>query len=144
MNTFFTAWVLLAFLFLFFEMGNPGLFYFLSFSFGALAAALSSLATSAIALQIIVFLAGTCLAIVVLKWWVARKSSKYHGHEKSNIYALKGKRALVLKTITPDEPGTVKVGSESWMARSAHTIAAGNYVTIVDVRGAHLVVEEVL
>jgi membrane protein implicated in regulation of membrane protease activity len=143
MNTFFTAWILLALLFLFFEMGSPGLFYFLSFSFGALAAAVSSLAVGAVTSQILIFLAGTCIALLVLKWWVARKSNKNHSHDKSNIYALKGKRAVVLKDITPDASGTVKIGGESWMARSAHHIAAGSHVLVVDVRGAHVLVEEV-
>jgi len=69
---------------------------------------------------------------------------KPRAYELSNIYALKGKRAKVLKRITHFQPGTVNVAGEVWTARpeSDEIIQEGQYVIIVNVKGAHLIVKK--
>lgn len=69
---------------------------------------------------------------------------KYKEHELTNIYALKSKRAKVMKRIVPPESGRVKVKGEIWSARSFEheIIEEGLYVEVVDVKGSHLIVKK--
>ena len=135
-------WLLVAMLFLFLEMGSPGLFFFLSFFFGALICAGSTFITVSFVAQSVIFLLGSIVSFVILHFWVKRKL-KTKESEQTNIYALKGKRAKVLKKISPPDSGKVKVYGEVWSARSLseEVIDQGEYVEIVDVRGSHLYVK---
>lgn len=138
-------WLVVAMFFLILEMGSPGLFFFLAFFFGAIISASSAFVTSSMLVQSVIFLIGSIASFMVLHFWVKRKILKPEEHELSNIYALKTKRAKVLKRITPDQSGTVKVGGEIWSARSQHqeVIEEGEHVSIVSVKGAHLIVKKI-
>lgn len=138
-------WSVIALAFLLLELGNPGLFFFLSFSCGAgFSAAFSMLQPEpSLVTQIITFFAGSTLAFIALSRWVKKTSAH---SPKTNVYALQGKRGTVITSITPTESGSVKIGGETWSARAAHeheTIALGAQVEIVTVRGVHLIVKEV-
>lgn len=63
----------------------------------------------------------------------------------TNVYALKGQRGIVLKSVTPKTTGVVKIGGEVWSARTAReeVIAVGSTVEVIDVIGVHLIVERV-
>ncbi len=137
-------WLIIAFFFLILEMGSPGLFFFLSFFVGALCAAGTSLLFSSLIIQCGAFVFGTIIALVVLKQWVAQKMFKGHPRTQTNVFALQGKHGMVLKDITPQGPGEVKINSEVWTARSAHdeVIKTGETVEVVTVRGAHVVVKK--
>src|SRR5579872_5461954 len=91
-------WFTAALLFLLLEMGSPGLFYFLSFFFGSLAAAGISYVTPAWQTQAISFLTISALAFALLKTWVKKQS---HHAKITNAQALIGKHGLVIKAITP-------------------------------------------
>ncbi len=145
MKTIFFIWLVIALVALILEMGSPGLFFFLSFSFGALASAIVSLWYDSLVIQCSTFLMSTVLALLVLRLWVARWSKKYHAHARTNMYALQGKRAVVLERITPEKPGIVKVGGEVWTARAAdyYIIETGVEVEVVAVSGAHVIVQKI-
>ena len=137
----FFSWMALAMLCALFEMGHPGLFFFLSFSSGAALAALASLIPVDLTIQLIVFFAGTALSFLILRRYVAR-SIGTSGH-RTNVEALVGKRGVVIEQVTSDKPGRVRVGGEAWLARAATAgmdFAEGAEITVVAVRGAHLVV----
>lgn len=144
MTTFY-VWLIIAVLFLLLEMGHPGLFFFLSFSCGALITALISLYSSTFIAQSIIFLVSTILSLFILKKWVAKKVRLGAKHTHTNMYALQGKRAIVLESITPTKPGLVKINGEIWTARSMHDDAINKDATVqvVRVSGAHVVVEEI-
>ncbi len=137
-------WLILAILFLIMEMGSPGLFFFLSFFFGALAAAGISLLLPSLIIQCVIFFLGTIVTLYILKQWVARTLFKVNPHTRSNIYALQGKQGRVVRKITPEKTGEVKINGELWMARSADNaiISENEIVEIVIVRGAHVVVKK--
>lgn len=145
MNNFFYLWIVVSLLCLVFEMGHPGLFLFLSFCFGALASAFSSVLTDSLVIHCLVFLGVSITALCVLLKWVKKSTGIDHAHHKTNTQALVGKSALVMRDIAVDSPGEVKVGGELWMARAAHDghIKAGTKVVVKMVRGAHVVVEQV-
>ncbi len=136
-------WLATAFLFLILEMANPGLFFFLSFFFGALAASMSAVWLDSGMLQSLVFLAGTGVALAVLKLWLKKGGQKPHYH-KTNAEALFGKKGLVIKQITPTQTGQVTVGGEIWSARAKNnsTINVGVSIEVIQVGGSHLVVKE--
>jgi len=141
----FFYWIIASFVLLLFEIGHPGLFFFSAFSAGALSAAFASLWYSWI-VQCCVFLFATLCALALLRYWVAHYLHKGQEHYHSNVYALVGKRAVVVMAITPDSPGKVKVDGELWVARLTHTdepIGVGSLVEIVGSSGSHLKVKSV-
>lgn len=142
----FFYWIVAAFVLLLFEIGHPGLFFFSAFSIGALSAAFASLWFYSWIVQCCVFLIATLCALVVLRYWVAHYVHKGQEHYHSNVYALVGKRAVVVVAITLNNPGTIKVDGEIWVARSVHTdepIGVGSLVEVVGSSGSHLKVKPV-
>ena len=87
------------------------------------------------------FLGGTIIALFVLKQWLAQKMLKGRQQGQTNVFALQGKYAVVLRDIMPDKPGEVKINGEIWTARANEVITKGETVEIVVVRGAHVVVK---
>jgi membrane protein implicated in regulation of membrane protease activity len=139
-------WLLIGVFCLLFEMISPGLFFFLSFFFGALFGALSSFVTVNWLAQAIVFLVGSFAAFLWLHYWVKRRVFSVRRHNRTNVQALQGQQGLVLREITPNNMGLVKVGGETWSARptDACVITEGKKIVVVDNRGAHLVVKEIV
>ncbi len=137
-------WLLVALFCLFFEMGSPGLFFFLSFFFGAIIAAVSTVLFKTWLLQSTVFVIGTCFSFIMLRQWVKRGSKTVDTHAQTNMYAMRSKRGMVLKKITAEKMGKVKVEGEIWSARSlkGETIEQGVMVVVVRIKGAHVIVEE--
>ena len=62
----------------------------------------------------------------------------------TNVYALIGKKGMVIELIGPDQPGYVKIQGEQWLARSIAQapLQQGCKITVIDVRGAHLIVDQ--
>ena len=140
----FFAWLLIAAMFFVLELGHPGLFLFLSFCCGSVCAAAFCLLQGSFIGQVGIMMLGSGVTFAALYWWLKRRKQLTIGHEpKMNVYALQGKRGLVLKTITPTTLGEIKVGTELWSARPLHhdLILAGNMVEIVQVVGCHCIVK---
>jgi len=121
-------WLMIAIFFLLMEMGSPGLFFFLSFFFGGLLAAFSSLWIMSIVGQIIVSFIG-----------------KNRSYEHTNVFALKGKRGFVVTHIGEKQSGLVKINGVTWAARCVHnnSMNVGDEVEVIDVRGTHVIVKKV-
>lgn len=135
------VWCTVAILFFLFELGNPGLFFCLAFSCGAVSALIATLFDSQdLLLQAVSFFAGTGLSLFVLRSLI-HKDLHQHAH-RTNFDALLGRHGIVIADITPMQPGSVKIGGQVWMALSAHNeiIALNTPIEVLQVRGAHLVV----
>lgn len=133
-------WLMIALFFLVLELGNPGLFFFLSFCIGALITMGATLfGFETVIPQIGIFFTTSLLSFVCLKMWLKRAT--VHS-KKTNSDALIGKSGIVMKTILVESPGLVKIGGEVWSARSLHgaIIATGASIKVVAVSGAHLIV----
>ena len=137
-------WLVIAFFFLIMEMGSPGLFFFISFFFGGLIAASISFLTPSTIIQTICFLSGTGVASLVLRYWIVPKIGKDRSHERTNVYALKGKQGFVLKGISFEHPGLVRINGEIWAAKIARdqSVIKGDLIEVVEVRGAHVIVKK--
>jgi len=134
----FYLWLAIMLATLLLEMGHPGLFFFLSFACGSGAAALTAYLEWSLTSQIILFLLVTVLNIVFLKK-IAHKL--HHPETRTNMQALIGNHALVIKTITPMVPGQVKINGEIWTARSInHTFEIDSTVIVSRVIGSHVIV----
>lgn len=93
---------------------------------------------------------GQCTIFLVMSLIACLLFVKYSGigkgvqcsDKRTNTQALVGKRAIVVRDISFDRPGEVKIGGELWMAclSDQGRIKAGDWVVVVDVRGAHVVV----
>ncbi len=137
-------WLVTALTFLIFEMGHPGLFFFLSFCIGALNTALVSQWVDFGVVQGAVFLTVSFLSFFVLRLGVSRFIKPSRPEKHSNVYALEGKQGIVVARIEPSCSGQVKVGGEVWSARAADasSIEVNEPVTIVHVVGVHLIVKK--
>lgn len=134
------AWLIAALIFLIFEMGHPGLFFWLSFSLGSLVAATFSWYDYSWHVAGFSFLLSSLGAIVLLKRYVGNFIKHHGAHTLTNTDALIGKIAVVVTPISADKPGRVKIGGEEWLARSSEVLEKGVRVSVVAVRGSHVVV----
>lgn len=122
---------------------SPGLFYFLSFSIGAAAAALSAYLGFAVIYQYLIFVGITAVSFLVLTVLIKRVSKDTL--HKSNVYALQGKKGMVTQTIAPCQKGWVKIDGEVWSAASVDdsVIEAGEMVEVISSAGSHLKVKKI-
>jgi membrane protein implicated in regulation of membrane protease activity len=144
-NEFF-LWLITSIIFFIFEMGSPGLFFFLSFSLGALITAIFSLFVDSMQLQLLVFVFGTAIGFVILRYWVKAKFLLgKHKQHPTNLYAMYGKKGVVTRTILKDMSGEVKVAGQIWSAKSVDNteIHHGEQIEVVDLKGVHLFVRKV-
>ncbi len=79
--------------------------------------------------------------LIFLYIFLGRKFIKNKLHietQATNVEGIMGKQAMVVKEITPDEPGQVKVEGEIWRARASKTLAKGELVVVKSVSGVTL------
>jgi len=140
MDTMVYTWLSIAVCFLIFEVGHPGLFFFLSFSCGAVCAAVISYGEYSLTWQIISFLTSAAGFFAIMRTLFVKQSN---GGVQTNVYALQGKYAVVTHPIPAHGVGRVKVGGEEWSAESLHdeAYAIGTRVTIIRMQGVRLIVE---
>lgn len=142
---FFYVWLIVAMMFLFLEVGSPGLFYFLSFFIGGLAASITTYITDSLCIQTLFFFMTSICAFIGLRYLIFPILSKGRPYERTNVHALIGKRAFVERAITEQKPGLVVLENSRWIACSVNNelIEKGAIVEVVKVRGGHVVVKSV-
>jgi inner membrane protein len=132
------AWLVIALLFVLFEMGHPGLFFFLSFAIGACIMSIVALADFSLEFQSILFLGITMVALYGLKRWL---KVSFTSKKSTNTEALLGRHVVVISDINPERPGAVSFDGSVWTAHTHQEIfLKGDFVVIHGVRGAHVVV----
>lgn len=139
-------WFSLIFLFLFLEMGHPGLLYFLSFSCGALCSYVATLYGACVPSQLILFIAGTCSALLIVHFLITQKKNQLEApSHRSNIDALIGKKVIVYQSEQDNNVWQVKISGQIWPVKTIHDepLSPGQQVVIVDVQGCHLRVDSI-
>ena len=137
-------WLISSLVFILFELGHPGLFYFLSFSCGAFVSLIANLADLSEFDQIVLFFLASIVATVALRKWVRRYGNR--GHFYSNMYALRGKKGVVVTpSVKGQFAGYIHIEGQVWAYTTIddEVIQAGSSVEVIDVRGAHLVVKSI-
>lgn len=113
------------------------------FVLGAVAAAISTIFTSSIFIQLIVFLVVSALSLLITRPLVKR----LHRNKttvSTNADRLVGQQGIVTKEISdPFSVGQVKVLGETWSAQSEITpVKVGAKVEVLEIVGVRLIVEE--
>jgi membrane protein implicated in regulation of membrane protease activity len=139
MNIFIMLWATFSLVFIVLEIGHPSLLFYLPLSLASSIAALAAYYEYLFINQMTVFFFSSAITI----WLFKKFLKKMHGSSyRTNVYALVGKEALVTSAISSDAPGYVKVQGELWLARSLNaSLPPDSRVKIVEVRGAHVIVE---
>lgn len=138
-------WISAALLFLLAEVGHPGLFFFLPFACSASLTAILAIWTDSLIIQGTFFLIASLIGSIATQVIVRTYKFRDTKHHKTNVDVLIGKHAVVIKQIEPKSAGYVTIDGHDWMARAVHnnSVAVGIHVIVVEVRGAHVVVQEV-
>ena len=113
------------------------------FVLGAVAAAISTIFTPSIFVQLVVFLVVSALSLLITRPLV-RRFRKNGDKVGTNADRLIGQFDIVTKGIAdPFSVGQVKVLGETWSAQSEITpIEVGAKVEILEIEGVRLIVEE--
>jgi membrane protein implicated in regulation of membrane protease activity len=137
-------WLVMAIFFLLMEIVNPGLFFFISFSFGGLAAAGASVMVCSPVMQTIIFFIVTLLALLCLRH-ILPLLEKNRPQERTNVYAMLGKRVFVTEPIKEKRSGMVKINGVTWAARCVRgtMILIGEEIEVVDIKGTHVIVKKI-
>jgi len=126
------------------EIATMG-FFLAPFAAGALAAALTSAAGAGTAINLIVFLLVSVVALGALRP-LARSHKRQPALSRTGTAALVGKHATVLERIANDEGvGCVRLDGEVWTARAYdedEIIEQGKRVQVMEIRGATALVSE--
>lgn len=133
-------WMLIGIVCVVIEIFDPA-FFFLSLGIAAILTGLMSLFIQSTALQIVIFVVFSFIAFLSMRK-LGRKLLANPGSE-TNIFALKGKPGIVVKTIFPDTKGYVKIGGEEWSAVSEDNqeIVKGAKITVTGMEGNKLIVQ---
>ncbi len=120
-------------------------FILLWFAIGALAGSLAAFLNLHLYVQIAVFIIASTLLLIFTRP-ILKKTLKAND-TPSNVYALTGKRGIVIQEIKNVlGQGQVKIGGEIWMAQSedSRDIQVGAEVEILRVEGVRLIVNQVV
>jgi len=133
-------WLIVAIIFLFAEIGTPGLFFFVAFAVGSCFAAVFAYLQYSLMVQCIIAVVFSSIAFLVLRHYFTITWSM---RPKTNVEALVGKQGVVVKTIKEHQNGLVKVGGEIWTARvqGGVILHEGTVVEVVEVKGNKLIVK---
>jgi membrane protein implicated in regulation of membrane protease activity len=136
-------WVILFIASIMLELSSPGYFFFLAFSIGALAGAACSWLDIGTGFQFFAFVIVSIGAFFFLKNMLSSLSKD--GHQKTNVYALQGKKGVVVDRITNMEKGWVKIDGELWAAVpvSDEVIEKNSLVEVVGTAGSHVRVKRI-
>jgi len=142
MDFYFIVWSFLFLAAVVFELISPGLFFFLSFACGCIAAAGVNFFSFSMATQLTVFTVVSLISLILLRKFVLQ-SLKGTLHP-TNVDALIGKKGTVVEEIKPYQTGYVRVSSEIWLSKSVHNelIKTGDIVEVLGVKGSHVIVEK--
>jgi len=125
-------WFIIGVVFIVVELLIPG-FIFVFFTAGAWIAGLSFwLFDFALTTQIIIFIITSLVLLFTLRKYSMQtfKGSKRDDVDDNYAESKIGKKAIVTKTISPNQVGEIKVGGSFWMAEADSEIAAGQSVVI--------------
>lgn len=139
-------WFSLCFLFLFLEMGHPGLFYFLAFSFGAFCSYFTTFYTNDISSQVAIFLGATSVALYTVYVCVNKQENQLASpSHRSNNDALIGQKVIIYQSPQDEQIWLTKIYGQVWVVKNIGNDAfvAGQHVVIRDVQGCHLRVAQI-
>lgn len=138
------VWLIISGIFFIIEMMTVGFLVFW-FAIGALITAIVSLFTDSIIIQTTVFVISSTLLLFLTKPLVKKLS--HSDKIQTNAYSIIGKKGIVTREINSKKGiGQVKIGSETWTAKTTNedAIPEGTEIIIKEIDGVKAIVEPVL
>jgi membrane protein implicated in regulation of membrane protease activity len=134
-------WMIIGIICIVIEIFDPAFFFF-SLGAAAIVTGLLSLLIPSTALQIIIFAVLSLIAFLSMR--KLGKKILSVADKDTNVFALRGKSAVVIREIPAHGRGYVKVGGEEWSAvgKDNQAIEQDARVVVVDIDGNKLVVEK--
>ena len=107
--------------------------------------ALSSYLGCSLITQSLIFIGSSLIFVFIVRYWLLGKLVVTQSSTHTNVYAMQGKRGIVLQAIKSYGVGQVKINGEIWTARAVqdNTIEKGALVSVVRVSGSRVIVEEI-
>ena len=137
-------WFLIGLILILLEFGIPGVIT-VFFGIGAwLVALLCLLFNIPLNLQIIVFIIGSIIPLILLRKWFKQLldgRSIVGPVDLDELEEFLGKKVIVTEEITPDRRGRVEFRGSTWKAEAYEKIAVGTTVEIVDKNNITLIVK---
>lgn len=136
------VWLILAGIFIIFEMIIPTDFLIFWVGIGAIVSCITSMFVDNITVQIVVFCISSIALIFCTKPFV-KKFMKKAPDVHTNAYSVIGKTGLVTTEINPIlGTGQIKVDNETWSAKTLgdEVIPKETQVTVTDIEGVKAVV----
>jgi len=125
------------------EIFTPGMFFLGPVALAAVAAAVVALLGVGVALQLLVFIAGSVASVAFLRP-IARRHLHMPAPLRTGTAALEGTKAVVLQRVDANG-GRVRIGGEEWSARAYmedQVLEPGTRVEVVKIDGATALVYE--
>lgn len=110
------------------------------FAIGAIASMITTFITDSILIQIVVFLIVSVISLLLTK--PLMKKFKKFDFQPTNSDRVIGKIGEVVKKISKNEYGEVKVFGNIWTATSDDVIDVGSKVKVVSIDGVKLIVKK--
>ncbi len=133
------VWLIISGVFFIMEIMTVGFLVFW-FAIGALITAIVSLFTNNLIIQTAVFVITSTLLLFLTKPFVKKisRSDKF----QTNAYSIIGKTGIVTKEISDvNNIGQIRIGSETWTAKSSSNISKGTEVRVIKIDGVKAIVE---
>lgn len=110
------------------------------FAFGAIAAMITTMFTDSVIVQVAVFLVVSIISLILTK--PVMKAFRKTDIEPTNSDRVIGKSGEVIKKISNNEYGEVKVFGNVWTATSKQNLSVGDKVKVISIEGVKLIVEK--
>ena len=111
------------------------------FALGSLAALITTILTDNVNIQVIVFIVVSAVSLIITKPLVAKLRKRKI--TPTNLDRVIGKEGVVIKDISKNSYGEVKVGGSVWTATSTKNIKKDSQVKVLKIDGVKLVVEKI-
>ncbi|MBQ3407756.1 MAG: NfeD family protein [Clostridia bacterium] len=139
------VWIILAGIFVIFEMIIPTDFLIFWVGMGALVTSVTSVFIDNITAQIAIFCISSILLIFCTKPFV-RKFMKNSANISTNAYSIIGKTGIVVSEIDPiSGKGQIKIGNEIWSAKTNNQekLLKGTIIKVNSIDGVKAVVSTI-
>lgn len=111
------------------------------FALGSLAALITTILTDNVNIQVIVFIVVSAVSLIITKPLVAKLRKRKI--TPTNLDRVIGKEGVVIKDISKNSYGEVKVEGSVWTATSTKNIKKDSQVKVLKIDGVKLVVEKI-
>lgn len=134
------VWLIIGIVSAVLEIFVPGIF-FIAFGIAGVLTSPLSLLGFPIWVQIIIFAIFSFLSYLLMRKMYLKLTAK--DTVETNVYALVGKKGIVVTAIKPNKRGYVKIGGEEWSALSEDNqeILKGKEIEIVSIDGNKVIVK---